>query len=208
MAVLPAPLVEKVIDELGGRGIDARNLFEIGEAGARNRLGRPERMQQGALARRPDPADLVERALGEVLLAAGAVGADGEAMRLVAQPLHEIKRRIARRESERRSVGEEKGLASGVAIDAFGDRRDRDALDAECGEDFARRRELAEAAVDEDQVGPLRKSLVPVATRPLRRRAPRTPPSSSRAKRRRNTSRIMAVSSPATRSSPLMLKVR
>ena len=163
MAVYPLRSLKKVIDELGGRGIDARDLFEIGEPGARNRLCRSERMQQGALADRSDPADLVERALGDVLLAARAVGADGEAMRLVAQPLHEIKRRVARREPERRPVGEEKSLAPGVAIGPFGDRSDRHTLDAEFGEGLARRRELTVAAIDEDQVGPLRKSIVLLA---------------------------------------------
>ena len=155
---------------------------------------------------RSDAGDLVERALGEVLLAARAVRADGEAMRLVAQPLDEIERRIARREPERRAVGEEKSLAPGVAIGAFGDRGDRDALDAEFGERLARRLELAAAAVDEDQVGPLRKGIVlrpDVRARRFRllllqpRKAARAALRASCRNRR-----------PAMRSSPLMLKVR
>ena len=64
---------------------------------------------------------------------------DGEAMRLVAQALHEIERGIARRQPERRLAGDEKGFAPGVAIGALGDRRDRDVLDGELGENSAPR---------------------------------------------------------------------
>ena len=42
--------------------------------------------------------------------------ADGEAMRLVAQPLQEIQHRIARLEREGRLAGHEEALAAGVAV--------------------------------------------------------------------------------------------
>ena len=47
--------------------------------------------------------------------------ADGEAMRLVAQALDEIKRGIARRQPERLAPRDEKHLASGVAVGPLGD---------------------------------------------------------------------------------------
>ena len=82
-------------------------------------------MQQRALARRADAGDFVERALDELLLAPGAMGADGEAVRLVAQALDEEQRRIARRQPERLAPLDEEGLAAGVAVGALGDRGER-----------------------------------------------------------------------------------
>ena len=67
-------------------------------------------------------------------LALGAMRADGEAMRLVAQPLHEIERRIARRQPERLVAGDEETFAPGVAVGALGDGDDRDVVDAEIGD--------------------------------------------------------------------------
>ena len=77
------------------------DLRQIGERGALDRLQRAEMMQQRALARRADAGDFLQAGLADVLLAARAVRADGEAMRLVAQPLDEIEHRIARRQLER-----------------------------------------------------------------------------------------------------------
>src|SRR5579863_10054155 len=105
--------MEKVIDQLRRRRIDARRLFEIGEAGARDALGGAEGVEQSPFARRADAGDLVERALDEFLLALGAMRADREAMRFVAQPLHKIKRGIARRQPERLAVLDEECLAAG-----------------------------------------------------------------------------------------------
>ncbi len=152
-------------------------------------------MQQGALAGGADAGDLVERTSGEVLLAPRAMGSDGEAMRLVAQALDEIERRIARRQPERRLAGDEKGFASGVAIGALGDRRDRDVLDGELSENSVRRVELSFAAVDQDEVRPLRKSVrlrraFPDESSPAAASA-RARSLASRTKRRRSTSRIM-----------------
>ena len=71
--------------------------------------------------------------------------ADGETMRLVAQPLDEEQRRIARAELEGRASGDEEGLAPGVAVGPLGDRGQRDALDAEFGEHLPRRLDTGRA---------------------------------------------------------------
>ena len=97
-------------------------------------------VQQRALAPGADAGDLVERRAADRLGALGAVGADRETVRLVAQPLQEIEHRVARLEGDRRPAGEEKTLAPGVAVRPFGDRRDRQVLDAEFGQHVAARR--------------------------------------------------------------------
>ena len=157
--------MEKVVDELGRRRIDARRLFEIGEAGARHALGGAESVEQRAFARRADAGDFVERAFDEFLLALGAMRADGEAMRLVAQALHEIERGIARRQPERIAALDEERLAAGVAVGAFGDRGEAHALDAQFGENLPRLLELSAPAVDQHEIGPFGKG-----ARRLRRR--------------------------------------
>ena len=84
-----------------------------------------------------------------------AMRADGEAMRLVAQALQEIEHRIARLEREGRLARHEEALAAGVAVGPLGDADDGDVLQAELGQHLARHLELALAAVDQHQVGPV-----------------------------------------------------
>src|SRR5437588_8355799 len=90
-------LVEKIIDQPRRRRVDAGRLFEVRQPRPRHRLGGAEGLQQRPLARGADSGDFVERALHEFLLALGAMRADGETMRLVAQSLHEKQRRVALR---------------------------------------------------------------------------------------------------------------
>ena len=78
---------------------------------------------------------------------------------------------------------DKEGLAPRVAVGAFGDRDQPHALDAKRGQDFPRGLELPPAAVDDDKVGRIGKGAVGSAVSPCRLR---------RAKRRVNTSRIIA----------------
>ena len=89
--------MKKIIDLPRHRGIYSRNFLKVRQSGTGNRLGGAESVEQGTFASRADAWDFVERAFGEFLFAARPVGSDRETMRLVAQPLHEIKGRIARR---------------------------------------------------------------------------------------------------------------
>ena len=115
------PVVEEVVDRPRRRGIHARRLDQVLQGGALDRLDGAEMVQQRALAGRADAGDLVEGVLDQLALALGPVRADGEAVRLVAQALHEIERRIARRQLERRLARLEEGLAAGIAVPALGD---------------------------------------------------------------------------------------
>ena len=146
--------MKEIIDLARRFGVDAGNVFEVGHRGALDRLQGAEVAQQRALARRADAGDLLQAGLADVLLALLPMRADGEAMRLVAQPLHEIEHRIARLELERLAARNEEGLAPGVAVRSLGDADQRHVGDAELGERFARGGELAEPAVDQDEIGP------------------------------------------------------
>ena len=81
--------------------INSGHLGEIGQGRPLDRFHSAEMAQQRALARRADAGDFLQSGLADVLLAARAVRADGEAVGLVAQPLDEIEQRIARRQLER-----------------------------------------------------------------------------------------------------------
>ena len=158
--------MEKVVHQLRGGGVEARRFFEVGEAGFGDVLGRAEGEEQRALARRADARDFVERALDEFLLAPGAMGPDGEAVRLVAQALDEEQRRIAGRKLEGLAALDEEGFPAGVAVGALGDRDQRDPFDAERGQNLARGLELPAPAVDDDEVGGIGKSAGFGASRP------------------------------------------
>ena len=96
-------------------------------------------VQQRLFAARADPRDFVERRAADRHRPLGAVRADRETVRLVAQPLQEIEDRIARFERERRPAGLKEPLAPGIAVGTLGDRRDRHIIDAEFGQDLLRR---------------------------------------------------------------------
>src|SRR5437660_194410 len=84
----------------------------------------------------------------------------------VAQPLHEIQRRIARRQLERPLAGHEETLSPGVAVRTLGDRRDHHAGDAKLRQTTLRGVELSLAAVDKDEVWPIWKDRLVVARCP------------------------------------------
>ena len=81
-------------------------------------------------------------------------------MRLVAQPLDEIQHRVAWLKFDRLAVRHEQRLAAGIALRTLGDRQQRDLAKSQFLEDFVYRVELAAAAVDDDEIGPLRKRIV------------------------------------------------
>src|SRR5690554_5707529 len=64
---------------------------QILDRSAANGLGRAEMMQEGLTPPWPDAGNLVQRIAGHLLAPSGPVRADGEAVRLVAQTLDEIK---------------------------------------------------------------------------------------------------------------------
>src|SRR5215471_13669761 len=144
----PRRVVEKIIDAPRRLGADARRAGKVGERGALDLPQRSEMAQQGALAGRADAGNLLQSGLADVAPAAGAVRADREAMRLVAQSLHEIEHRVAQRQFEARPAGRMEGFATGVAVRTLGDGDERQVGEAERGQRLVRGAKLALAAVD------------------------------------------------------------
>src|SRR5260370_34538297 len=136
---LPGPLVEQCVGLARGLGADPGYLGEIGRRRGLDRLERAEMVEQGALAGRADARDLLQSRLADVAAAPDAVRADREAMRLVAQPLDEIERRIARLELERLASGQEEGLHPGGAVPALGHPGERHVDDSERRQRLLRR---------------------------------------------------------------------
>src|SRR5262249_20499500 len=124
-------LVKKVIDLARDLRADAEDLGEIGRSGELDRLERSEMMQQRTLAGRAAAGNFLQRGVADVAPAPQPMRPNGEAMRLVAQALDEIERRIARLELERLAPRQEEGLEPGVAVRPLGDGGERDVGDAE-----------------------------------------------------------------------------
>src|SRR6185436_1759892 len=113
-------------------------------------------MQQSALARGADAGDFLQPGLPDIAAAADAVRADGEAMRLVAQPLHEIEHGIAGLELERLPPRNKERLQPGVTVGSLVDRQKRYVGAAARGPRLLRRSELTPRDVDDDEAGPRR----------------------------------------------------
>src|SRR5690242_3423453 len=116
LAGLASRFVEKIEDAPRRLVVDAGHPREVGERGALDLAQGAEVAQERTLAGRTDARDLLQARLANVALAPRAVRADGETVRLVAQPLHEVKHRVARRQLEARLSGHMERLAPGVTI--------------------------------------------------------------------------------------------
>src|ERR1043166_1682102 len=146
--------VEEVIDLAGGFRADAGDLLQVGDRSPLDRLEGAEVPQQGAFAGRADADDFLKSGFAQVAPAPLPVRTDREPMRLVAQPLDEIKHRIARPELERLASGHEEGFPAGITLGALGDGDDGHIAHAERIERLARRRELAQPSVDQHKARP------------------------------------------------------
>src|SRR5262245_56459899 len=146
--------VKKVVNFSCCLGAHAGNFGQIGGRSALDRLERPEMLQERALAGRPDAGDFLQPGLAQVLLAAGAMRANCESMRLVAQALDEVEHRIARLEHERVASGDMKCFPAGVAVGALGHTYKRYVGEAKCRKRLSRGGELAAAAIDDHEIGP------------------------------------------------------
>src|SRR6202035_4348450 len=147
------PLVKKFVNPARRFGTDAFDLHQVADRGALDGFQRAEVMQQRAFARRTDAGDLLQAGLAHIARPARAVRTDGETMGLIAEPLDEIEHRVARRQLERVAAREEEGFATGIAVRPLGG-SDQGHLGAKPGQPVAGGIELAEAAVDQDEVRP------------------------------------------------------
>src|ERR1700759_1695519 len=95
---------------------DSLDAFQVGEPGAGDTARRAEMVQQRLLALGANAGDLVERRAGDRHGPLLAVGADREAMGLVAQALQVIEHRVFRLQAQGFLALAEETLAPGVTI--------------------------------------------------------------------------------------------
>ena len=102
---MPLPLVQMVMDHLRQSIRYARHGAQICKPRARDRLGRAEMRQKRLFAACTDAGYFVEGRGREGFRTFRAMGADREAMRLVAQALDEIQNRVIMAQREGSPVG-------------------------------------------------------------------------------------------------------
>ena len=79
--------MKKGVDAARGFRADTLDLLEVRQRGPFDRLKRTEMQKQRPLAGRSDAGNLLQAGFAQVAFTARAVGADGKAVRLVAQAL-------------------------------------------------------------------------------------------------------------------------
>ena len=102
------------------------------------------------------PGNLVQRIDADALGALGPVRADGEAVGLVAQALHEVKHGVARLEHHRPVMSwPVEMLAASVAIGTLGDADQHHVVDGQFAQHLLGHTELAAAAIDQHDIRPV-----------------------------------------------------
>src|SRR6185312_16750193 len=110
--------------------------------------------QEGLLAPRAYPRDLLQWAGADGFCPPFAVAADGETMGFIAQPLEVIEHGTFRIEAERRLTSAVEMLPPRLALDALGDSHDHDIVKSHLCKRGMRGIELRLAAVDQHEVRP------------------------------------------------------
>ena len=124
-----------VIDYFSHGLTDALDLGEIGYPGVGNFAGRAEMMEKRPFAVRADTRNIVEQGAAYPPRALGTVGADGETVGLVAQPLQEIENRVTWWQGKGRAAGHEETFSAGVPVRPLGDTDHGKIIDAHVAED-------------------------------------------------------------------------
>jgi hypothetical protein len=140
----------------GGRGglAHARNGRDLLDRGCTQALERAEVLEQGRLAHRAEPGHVVEGRGRHRPRATPAVRLDREAVRLVADALHEVQTLRGTREDHGELLPREPHL-----LEPLREPAQRDVVDPEIGERARRRGDLGRAAVDDDEVRRVREPL-------------------------------------------------
>ena len=110
--------------------------------------------QKRPLTGRADAGNVVQRRGADRLGPLRAVGADGEAVRLVPQPLHEVEHRVVVTQSEGRPTDPVEFLFPRIAVDPLGHANHGDVLDPQFDHDLVHGADLPGAAVDQQEIGP------------------------------------------------------
>ncbi len=116
--------------------------------------------EQGPLPGRPDTRDFIERVHAHGLAALGPVCPDHETVSLVPQPLNEVEHGVPRLEHHRSvTIGKMKVLPARIAVGPLGDPHHGNVREPEFLQDGHGHGKLAETAVDEDEIRPVREFL-------------------------------------------------
>src|SRR5574340_1291819 len=112
--------MELPVNRLGKRFADSFHLAELFDTGLRHFTQPAEMRQQAAPPFIPYPADFLQAGCGARLAALGAVAGDGETMRLIADLLDQVQRRVIAAQLPCRAVGENQLLQPGLAFLSLG----------------------------------------------------------------------------------------
>src|SRR5690625_2032009 len=104
----------------------AVHCFQIGKSGTADGLGAAKMLEQPAFPRRTDTRDFVQRRGADRFLPPLPMRANGKAMRLVPEALHERERGRACRQRKGPPPGRMKLLTPEIALDPLGDTDQRE----------------------------------------------------------------------------------
>ena len=110
--------------------------------------------QQRAFACRTHPRHLVQWRGGGGLGTLCAVRADGPAVRLVAQSLHEVEHGVIHTQGKGHLAGAVELFLAMIAVDALGNADEGNVVHAKLCHDLGHSRDLPRATVDQQKVGP------------------------------------------------------
>src|SRR5205085_690671 len=141
------------VDALGERPADALDLGDIVDRRGLHAAQAAEMLDQRLAALGADAGNLVQHRGRALFAPPRAVANDGEAVRLVADRLDEMQRRMRRRELQTaRARLDDQLLQSGLALGPLRHADEAYLVQAEIGEHGTRDADLAFAAVDQYQV--------------------------------------------------------
>src|SRR3989449_6329625 len=144
--------MELLVDFFRELAADALDLGQVLDARADHALQPAEPRQQLPAALDADPGDALQGGSRAAPGAARAVAGDGEAVRLVADPLYQVQARVVGRKPHR-ALADPQLLQARLSLRPLGDADQRDVGEAGLRQRLFRRAHLPFAAVDEDQVG-------------------------------------------------------
>src|SRR6202521_1359482 len=103
-------LVQLLVDALGELAADALDASQILDTRSQHALKSPEVLQQSLAPARPHGGNLLQARGGALLAASRAMPGDREAMRLVADLLDQVQRRVVGRQATRRLLARDEEL--------------------------------------------------------------------------------------------------
>src|SRR2546425_6483682 len=144
--------MELLVDFFRELATDPLDLGQVLDARADHALQPAEPRQQLPAALGADPGDALQAGSRAALGAARAVAGDGEAVRLVADPLYQVQASVVGRKPHR-ALADPQLLQARLSLRPLGDADQRDVGEAGLRQRLFCRFHLPLAAADEDQVG-------------------------------------------------------